>query len=344
MKKLTLTLTFFIGLLAIFSTWATSLNIYITGAEIPLKLIADFQKETGIRVNVSTYDNNETMYAKLRASKKNRYDILLPSSYYVERLKKYGMLTKIDPSRLQNFANIDPNFANNPFDPNNEYHIPLVWGTTGLFYNQHWVQHPPITWHDLWHKRWAKQLLLLDDVRDVFSISLMSLGYDPNDTNLEHIREAYEHLLSLVPNIKLFANDTIQSVMIDEDVYLGSTWSGSAYKAQTENRAIQYVYPRDGFVIWVDCIAIPKNAPHLQEAYQFIDYLLRAESGVRILSESGFAVANQASQKQLAPPLQHNLSIFPDQATLARGHFQRDVGKSVLEVLNGYWEKLKLAC
>lgn len=319
------------------------LNVYLVGGEIPTKLIWDFQKETGIQVNVSTYDNNETMYAKLRANKKNTYDIILPSSYYVERLKKYGFITKIDPSRLKNLRNIAPAFTNNPFDPHNAYHIPLVWGVTGIFYNQHWIKHPPASWTDLWDKRWANQLMLIDDTRDVFSIGLMSLGYPPNDSNSEHIKAAYEHLLALVPNIKLFANDAIQSMIIDEDANAGAAWNGVIVKAHNENNAIRFVYPSDGFVIWVDCIAIPKSAPHLKEAYQFIDYLLRPSSGAQIVLEYGYAVANQASLALLPKSIRDNPLVFPPIDVLARGNYQRDVDEQTIQLYNEYWEKLKLA-
>ena len=319
------------------------LNVYLVGGEIPPKLIWDFQKETGIQVNVSTYDSNETMYAKLRANKKNIYDIILPSSYYVERLKKYGLITKIDPARLKNAHNIDLQFTDNPFDPHNDYHIPLVWGTTGLFYNQHWIKNPPSAWHDLWDKRWVNQLMLINDTRDVFSIGLMSLGYDINDANPEHIKAAYEHLLDLVPNIKLFANDAIQSLIIDEDAHVGSVWNGAIVKAQDENEAVRFVYPADGFVIWVDCLAIPKSAPHLNEAYQFIDYLLRPSSGAQIVLEYGFAIANQASWRILPKSIRDNPTIFPPKDVMARGHYQRNANKETIQLFNEYWEKLKLA-
>jgi spermidine/putrescine transport system substrate-binding protein len=319
------------------------LNVYLVGGEIPPKLIWDFQKETGIQVNVSTYDNNETMYAKLRANKKNIYDIILPSSYYVERLKKYGLITKIDASLLKNAHNIDPSFTNNPFDPHNDYHIPLVWGITGIFYNQKWIPNPPTSWGDLWDKKWANQLMLNNDARDLFSIGLMSLGYDVNDTNPEHIKAAYEHLLELVPNIKLFANDAIRSLIIDEDAHVGAVWNGEVVKAQDENKAIRFVYPTDGFVIWVDCIAIPKSAPHLKEAYQFIDYLLRPSSGAQIVLEYGYAIANQASLRTLPKSIRDNPTIFPPKNVMSRGHYQRNIDEKTLQVYSEYWEKLKLA-
>lgn len=319
-------------------------NVYLIGGEVPQSLIWAFQNETGIKVNLSTYDSNETMYAKLHASKKNFYDVILPSSYFVERMKKYDLLTKLDLTKLPNLKNIAPFFTNNPYDPNNEYHVPLLWGVTGIFYNQQWIKNPPEKWQDLWDPKLINQLMLVDDMRDVFSISLMSLGYKPNDENPEHIKAAYQHLLALVPNIKLFASDAIQSLIIDEDANIGASWNGDIVKAQAENPNIRFVYPKDGILMWVDCLAIPKNAPHLDEAYELINFLLRAQSGADIVTNTGYSTTNQASISLLPKSITSNPYIFPPKSLIQSGYYQRDISESTMELYNDYWEQLKLAC
>jgi len=321
-----------------------TLNVYLTGGVIPLKLIWAFQKETGINVNISTYDNNETMYSKLRASKKNIYDVILPSSYYVERMKRHDLLIKLDPNKIPNLKNLDPSFTNMPYDPDNQYHVPLAWGVTGIFYNHRWITNPPQYWKTLWESRWANQLMLIDDTRDVFSIALMSLGLNPNDTDPKHIEAAFHQLLRLVPNIKLFASNAIQSLIIDEDANIGASWNGDIVKAQAENPNIQFVYPKDGNLIWVDCLAILKSAPHRDEAYQFINYMLRAQSGAQIVKEEGYSVTNHASWDILPISIRTNPNIFPSKTLLKKGYYQRDVGEDIIELYNKYWEQLKLAC
>lgn len=319
-------------------------NVYLIGGEVPQQLVWEFQKETGIKVNLSIYESNEAMYAKLHANHKQIYDVILPSSYYVERMKKYDMLTRLDLTKLPHSKNIDPFFANNPYDPQFQYHVPLVWGTTGIFYNQKWIKEPPTSWTDLWQPRFINQLMLLDDMRDVFAISLINLGYDPNDTDPQHIAAAYQHLLQLIPNIKLFASNASKALIIDEDAMIGTAWNGDIAKTHTENPDIRFVYPMEGSLLWVDCLAIPKNAPHLEEAYQFIDFLLRAQSGVKIVQLEGFTSTNLASQKHLPITIRDNPTLFPPHPVLARSHYLRDVGEKTLEIYNTYWERLKLAC
>ena len=212
-------------------------NVYAWGGEIPKKVIQAFERESGITVNFSTYDSNETMYAKLRSSKQSIYDVVLPSAYFVERMKKQGMLTKLDHNKLPNLKNIDPHFIENDYDKGNHYSVPLIWGATGIFYNQRWVKNAPQTWQSLWDKSWRLQLMLLDDPREVFALALMSLHYSPNDNNPKHIQAAYEKLLTLIPNIKLFGSDGIQAAIIDEDAILGSAWNGDVFKAIVNLRA-----------------------------------------------------------------------------------------------------------
>lgn len=323
---------------------ARIVNVYLIGGEVPQDLIWAFQKETGIKVNLSTYESNEAMYAKLHANRKNIYDVILPSSYFVERMKHYNMLTKLDLTKIPNVKNIDPFFANNPYDPDYQYHIPLVWGTTGIFYNKKWIKHPPQSWNDLWNPNLTNQLMLLDDMRDVFSMSLISLGYDPNDLDPQYIEAAYQHLLKLVPNVKLFASNAIKSLIIDEDAYIGTAWNGDIAKAQAENSNILFIYPKEGSLIWVDCLAIPKNAPHLAEAYEFINFLLRPQSGADIILKEGYTATNLASRELLQPNIRNNPIIFPDQHLLKHRYFLRDVGENILNLYNTDWEKLKLAC
>lgn len=322
---------------------APVVNVYAWGGEIPKKLVQDFEKESGIKVHFSTYDSNETMYAKLQASRQTVYDVILPSAYFVERMKRQGMLERLDPHELPNLKNLDARFVNNEYDPGNQFSVPIIWGATGIFFNDNWVSQPPKKWNDLWNPKWRQQLMLLDDSREIFAIALMSLGFNPNDTNPEHIKKAYTHLLDLVPNIKLFASDSIQAIMIDEDALIGSSWNGDAFKAHEENKAIEFIYPEDGFVIWVDCLAIPKNPPHRKEALQFINFMLKAEASVQIALREGHAITNAKGRALLPVSIQNNPMVYPSAEIMAKGQFQRDVGEKTLLLYNQYWEHLKLA-
>lgn len=318
-------------------------NVYAWTGEIPFKLVKQFEKETGIKVNFSMYENNEIMYTKIKASKGIGYDIVMPSSYFVDRMRRQGMLQKLDRSKLSNYKNLNPKFLHPVYDPKSDYSIPYIWGITGIFINdKHYASKGVQKWSDLWEKRFHNQLMLLDDTREVFSMALISLGYSANERDPKHIEKAYEKLKQLLPNIKVFSTETVISIMIDEDANIGMSWNGDAYKGITENKDIRFVFPKDGFVIWVDTLAIPKDAKHKKEAYEFINFLLRASVAKEVALETNFPIANLAGKNLLPKNIRNNKTIYPDDAVLKRGQFQKDVGDQTLAIYEKYWEKLKM--
>ena len=319
------------------------LNVYIWYGEIPDRVIAQFEKETGIKVNYATYDDNETMYAKLRASKNAGYDIIEPSSYYVQRMAREGMLEKLDKTKLPLYGNLDPDFAHPSYDPNGQYSLPYMWGITGIFINDQYYDPKSITsWSQLWDKKYYNRISLLDDPREVFSIALLTLGYSVNDQNPQHLEQAYERIKLLLPNIKMFNSDAIPSIFIDEDSTLGMAWNGDIFKAQQENSHLNFVFPKEGFVIWTDNLAIPKNAPHLANAYKFLNFMLRGDVSEQATLDYGYATANSASRKLLPASIRNNPIIFPPEDVMKRGQFQADVSDNALAIMAKYWELLKI--
>ena len=184
--------------------------------------------------------------------------------------------------------------------------------------------------------------MLLDDMRDVFSVALLTLGYSVNDSNPKHIEQAYLKMRALLPNIKIFSTDAVPNIFIDEDATIGMAWSGDCKSAQDENSRIQYIYPRDGFVIWIDSIAIVNNAPHFDNAHKFIDFILRPDIAKKINLYVPYSSPNLAAVKLLPLKMQQSRMINPDAETLKRGQVQLDIDEKTLHLYSDYWEKLKI--
>lgn len=318
-------------------------NIYAYTGEVPDFIVRQFEKETGIKVNISTYENNEIMYAKLRAVKNIGYDIVMPSSYFVDRMRRQNMLEELDKSKLPNWKNLNPEFLHPAYDPDTQFSVPYLWGVTGMFVNSLAYQPDSLKkWSDLWDKQFANQLMLLDDTREVFSMALLSLGYSANDKNPEHIKEAFLKLKKLMQNIKVFSTETVVSIMIDEDATVGMAWNGDAYKASLENPHVKFIYPADGFVIWVDNFAIPKQPPHKKEAYAFLNFMLRPDIAKQIALYTRYPIANLAAQKELPAEIRNNPVAYPPHDVLKHGQFQVDLGDETLAIYEKYWETLKM--
>lgn len=319
-------------------------NVYAWTGEIPDVAIHQFEKETGIKVNFSTYDNNEIMYAKLRAVKHAGYDVIMPSSYFVDRMRRQDMLEKLDKNFLPNWLNLNPNFLHSAYDPESQFCVPAIWGVTGIFLNDRYYKSNQITqWQDLWDQRFADKLLLLNDTREVFAMALLTLGYSVNESDPIHIKEAFLKLKELMKNVKVFSSDTVVSILIDEDATVGMAWNGDAFKAMQENQHIQFIFPQEGFAIWVDNFAIPKNAPHKSAAYAFINFMLRADVGKTIALATQFPTANLAAQQLLPAEIRNNPNIYPAKEVLSRGQFQTDLSNETLALYEKYWEELKMA-
>ena len=166
--------------------------VYNWSEYIPEGVLEEFTEETGIKVDYSTYENNEVMYSKLKLQKGKGYDIVVPSTYLVSLMRDDGLLHEIDHAKLANIGNLSPDLMDKPYDPGNRYSIPYLWGSTGIGVNVSEINPATITkWADLWDPKWKGKLLLTDDVREVFHMALKKNGFSTNTTDPDEIRVAY---------------------------------------------------------------------------------------------------------------------------------------------------------
>ncbi len=321
-----------------------TLNLYNWSEYMPQEILDGFEEETGIAVNYTTFDSNEAMYAKLKLlDDSSQYDLAIPSTYYVEKMAKEGLLQALDKSKLSNFNNLDTSFTNTKVDPDNKYSIPYMWGSTGLAINGDSVDPATVnSWNDLWDPKYKGQVMLTNDVREVFGMALLTLGYSGNSSNPEEIKAAYDKLTTLMPNVKTFNSDATRMPYIEGETTLGMTWNGEAVMANDEGlTSLVYKYPSEGAILWMDNFVIPKNAKQVDAAHKFIDYLLRPENAKIVSEEIGYASPNLAAREMMDESVRNNPAIYPSKDVLAKAEFQEDVGDEALQMYQQYWDKLK---
>lgn len=316
------------------------LYVYNWSEYMPDSVLKNFTKETGIKVKYSTYDSNEAMYAKVKTIGTSSYDIIVPSTYFVNKMSRENLLVKLDKSKLPNYKNLDTKLLSKPFDPNNDYSIPYLWGSTGISYNANLVKEPIDSWKNLWNSEYKKSILLNDDMREVFGMALKVLGYSSNSTNPKEIEEAYLKLKELLPNVKMFYSESQKQVYLNEEVKLGMNFNGEGFMANEENEAIKYIYPKEGALLWIDSLVIPKGAKNIDNAHIFINYLLKPEVSKIISEEIGYPSPNVKTLELLDEKTRNNRTIYPNEDDLLNSEFQIDVGE-VLPTYEKYWEKLK---
>ncbi|QKJ86797.1 spermidine/putrescine ABC transporter substrate-binding protein PotD [Paramixta manurensis] len=308
---------------------------------VPPGLLEQFTKETGIKVIYSTYESNESMYAKLKTYKDGAYDLVVPSTYFVAKMRNEGMIQKIDKSQLSNFHNLDPNLLNKSFDPNNDYSIPYIWGATAIGVNSDEIDPATVTrWADLWKPEYKQSLLLTDDAREVFQVALRKLGYSGNTTDPKQIDAAYQELKKLMPNVLAFNSDNPGNPFMEGEVNLGMVWNGSAYVARQAGTPLQIIWPKEGGIFWMDSLAIPANAKNKQGALKLINFLLRPDVAAKVAETIGYPTPNLAARKLLPKAVADDKSLYPDNAIIKNGEWQDDVGAASVQY-ETLFQKLK---
>lgn len=329
------------SLVAVSAGAAEKVYVYNWTEYIPEEVLAQFTEETGIEVVYSTYDSNETMYAKLKLIKKDGYDVAVPSAYYVSKMRREEMLLPLDKTLLPNIDSLDASMLDKNYDPANTYSIPYMWGSTGIGVNSEYVDPESVTsWQDLWDPRFKASLLLQDDMREVFHMALKSKGYSSNTKDPQEIKEAYLMLKELMPNVLLFNSDSPRVPYLSGEVDVGMIWNGEAWMARQENEAIRYIYPKEGVNLWVDSFVIPKAARNVDNAHSFINYMLRPEVAKMCVEEYGYATPVREALPLLDEKVRNSRIIFPEKEVIEKGEFQSDVGEA-LPIYQGYWEKLR---
>ncbi|MCG6269998.1 extracellular solute-binding protein [Vibrio furnissii] len=317
------------------------LYFYNWSEYIPNEVLEDFTKETGIKVIYSTYESNESMYAKLK-TQGSGYDLVVPSTYFVSKMRKEGMLREIDKSKLSHFSDLDPNYLNKPFDPDNKYSIPYIWGATGIGINTDMLDKSSVkNWGDLWDAKWEGQLMMMDDAREVFHIALSKLGYSPNTTDPKEIEAAYHELRKLMPNVLVFNSDFPANPYLAGEVSLGMLWNGSAYMAREEGAPIEIIWPEQGTIFWMDSIAIPVGAKNVEAAHKMIDFLLRPENAAKIALEIGYPTPVKTAYSLLPAEFANDPNVFPPQSVMDSGVWQDEVGEAAA-LYEEYFQKLKV--
>ena len=322
------------------------LNLFVWTEYIPPDMQECFELVYNVKVNRDEYSANEEMYAKLSAGG-TAYDLVQPTDYIVSLMIRQGLLQKLDHAKLPALKNFDPNYLNFSFDPNNEYTIPYQAGTDAIVVNTDAVSNPPKSWADLWNPDYAGRMVFLDDSRAVIGATLLTLGYDVNTTDPKQLDEAKAKLAELVPNVKLFDSDSPKTALIAGDVDLGMTWTGEAFLAQQEKQSIQYVYPAEGAILWQDNWAMPKDAPHPDLAYAWLNYTMQGNIFWMMLRDFPYTNPNKAAldyakdnQKDIYDAYINSPITNTPAEAIKNGHRIDDVGDA-LPLYDQIWTEVK---
>ena len=334
------------------------LNIYHWPDYIAKDMVANFEKETGIKVNYQTFENNEALQAKLVAGNTG-YDIVVPGAVFAKPQIDGGLLATLDRSKISNYGNLDPELMHklDKIDPGNEHLIPWAWSFTTVGINKAKVTKalggtpmPANAWELVFNPVYTAKLkscgiAYLDSPTEVIPPAMHYLGKDAYSNDPADHKAAGEMLAKVRPHIRLFSSTMIDDLAGGKAcVALG--WAGDMNIARSralENKNgndIEVLLPSTGGLIFMDNLAIPKDAKHPNNAYAFMDYFLRPEVSASLTNELGYATANKASLADVKPEIAKDPAVFPDAENLKKmvspASFSNEARESMSNVFTNF--------
>ena len=322
-----LTLALCMGCCGAFAEEEKVLRIYSWEDYVDADTIAGFSEEYGIDVEFITFASNEEMLLKLEQGGGENYDIIVASDYVISSARKKDLLMPLDKDKLANFGNLNPNYLNQYFDPDNVYSIPYTVGSPMIVYDPDRVEGDIRCFADLWDPQFADSLCLLDDARVMIGETLKMLGYSYNTTDDAQLQEASDKLMELKPNVRALDYDMAYQYLLSGEVSAAYLFTNFAVICQMENPNLVAVYPEEGVGFGVDSLVIPTGAQHPDNAHLFLDYVMRPEVAAHIAEYQLYINPNQAAEAYIDPALKDYAAFNIPEDKIATAEYVQDVGE-----------------
>src|SRR5271168_3756667 len=334
------------------------LNLYIWSDYLAPNTLADFEKQTGIKVHVAYYDTNETLETKLLAGSSG-YDVVVPTASYFERLIKAGAFMVLDKSKLPNLKNMDPQLMARVThnDPDNAHGVIYLWGTNGIGYNEKMVKAlmpdaPLDSWSLVFDPAVAAKVAkcgisVLDSPAEMIRAVFSYLGKDPNSQSAEDLAAAESVLTKIRPFIRNIHSSEYIEALANGDLCIAVAYNGDVMQARDRAREankgidIKYSVPKEGTILWFDMLAIPKDAPDPDSAYAFLNYMMDPNVIADVSNFKRYADANAAAQALVLPEVKNDPGIYPTPQQREALTVQLSDSPDQTRAVTRVWQKFK---
>ena len=324
-----------------------TINVYnwgeyiANGTDGSLDVNEEFTRRTGIRVNYTTFDSNESLYSKLAGGGAD-YDVIIPSDYMVSRLIDENMLARLDFSNIPNYQYIDEKFRDPEYDPGGLYSVPYTWGVVGLFYNTDYIQEEITSWSALWDDRYSGKILMFDNPRDSFAIAQFMLGQSLNTCDDNDWAEAAALLKQQKPMVQAYVMDRIFDKMESCEAWIAPYYSGDAAILVDNNDSIRFVVPEEGTNYFVDAMCIPITSTHKEEAEEYINFLCDPEIAGANMNYVGYSTPESAAKAYMDEEMVENPIYYPDEETLERTQVFVNLPEDTSRLVDRLWAEAKM--
>ena len=352
MKRLLFSVVFMA--VAPLATAADQLHLFNWNDYIAEETVTTFEKSCGCELVQDYYSSTEEMMAKLLAGASG-YDVVVPTQNAVQALIKQDFLQALDRSQLPNFKNSDPGFLGRSYDPENTYSVPYAFTTTLIGYNEQQLAKLGITpddWSVIFDPKVLEKLkgkvTVMDDAEELFGAALKYLGYSVNDRDEKHLVEAQKVIMTAKPYWAAFNSSSYIKELTVGNIWVAHGYSSDMVQARADAKAaardfsVNFVLPKQGAVLALDNMVIPKDSKNKALAYQFIDFMLDGNNAAALTNEIGAGNPNAAAAKFIDAEIKQQQAIFPDAAALATLETLEATSAKQRRLLNKLWTEIKI--
>ncbi len=317
------------------------LSIYHWFEYMPQELLDKFAAEYDIEVTMDTYDSNESLLTALKAGKMGDYDVAVPSDYMVEIMAGEGMLDTFDPAEMPNFGNIAPQWMDVSFDPGRKSSVPYQWGSTSFAVNRDVFDGDINTLAMMFDppKELSGKINALDSQGEVLALGSIYLGIPQCSTDRDQLRALNDLLQSAKPHWASISSDAAKDALVSGDVAAGMIWSGYSSKARAEGANVEYAFPKEGYVVWMDSVVLLKDAPNRANGLLFMNFLLEPENAAAITNFAAYTDGVTGTGPFLSEAVKNSPESNPPATPV--GTFVQVCSEDVQKVYDTIWTKLR---
>lgn len=316
-----------------------TLHLFAWGDYLAPEVLEQFQKEYNCNISIDTFDSNESMYAKLKLGS-NSYDLIFPSQYYLGVLHSQKMIQSIDAAKIHNLQNLDPRFEKLTTAQDLQFGLPFAISATGIAYRKDKVKNFDPSWMQFARIDLKGRMTMLNDYREVIGAALQVLGFSINTTNPQEIDQAVSLCLTWKHNLAKFENEQYKNGIASGEYVISQAFSGDTLQVMAENKNVGFQYAKEGTAVAMDFVAIPLNAPNLDLAYAFLNYLLEPTVAAKNIAFTHFLFPNKEAYALLSDDLRNSPVLFPPQTVLDKSETVHDLGNANRLYIEA-WDKIK---